>query len=131
MQPTGRRLRRAARAEATERPVERRFVRALGRWLAADLPSVRQRQHHRERGRERQPRGELLSIIITFAGCGGAPQPTVQVHGLPSGEEVKVLGVGRINFPRSGPALMLKYQTDLRMDDTSALHAEVQRIWAE
>jgi len=42
-----------------------------------------------------------------------------------------VLGVGRINFPESGPALMLKYQTDLRMDDTSALHAEVQRIWAE
>ena len=69
--------------------------------------------------------------LLVLAGCGGAPQPPVRVHTLPSGEQVKVLGVGKINFKASGPALMLKYQTDLSMDDTSALHAEAQRIWAE
>ena len=42
-----------------------------------------------------------------------------------------MLGIGKINFKASDPALMLKYQTDLHMDDTSALHAEAQRIWAE
>jgi len=75
--------------------------------------------------------GSLLSPIVVLAACGGTPQPPVQVHRLPSGEEVKVLGIGKINFAASGPALMLKYQTDLNMDDTSALHAEAQRIWAE
>jgi hypothetical protein len=74
----------------------------------------------------------LLSPVLLLVACGGsAPQPPVQVHRLPSGEEVKVLGIGKINFSASGPALMLKYQTGLSMDDTSALHAEAQRIWAD
>ena len=73
-----------------------------------------------------------LSPVLLLAACGGgAAQPPIQVHRLASGEEVKVLGVGRINLSASGPALMLKYQTDLSMTDTSALQAEVQRIWAE
>jgi len=44
---------------------------------------------------------------------------------------VKVLGVSRMTFPKSGPALMLKYQTDLSMADTAALHAEAERIWVD
>jgi hypothetical protein len=73
----------------------------------------------------------LLSPIFVLTACGGAPQPPVQVHRLPSGEQVKVLGIGKVNFAASGPALMLKYQSDLNLDDTSALHSEAQRIWEE
>jgi hypothetical protein len=44
---------------------------------------------------------------------------------------VKVLGVRRMTFPKSGPALILQYQTDLKLADTAALHAEAQRIWVD
>jgi hypothetical protein len=71
-------------------------------------------------------------VTLLAAACGGAAsQPPYQIHTLPSGEQIKVLGVGRINLPASGPALMLKYQTDLNMSDTAALHAEAERIWQE
>jgi hypothetical protein len=73
----------------------------------------------------------LLLPMFLLAGCNGESPTPLKVHRLPTGEEVKVLGVGKINFAGSGPALMLKYQTDLAMDDTSALHTEAQRIWAE
>jgi hypothetical protein len=80
------------------------------------------------------PRYATVSWLATLlaAGCGGTPpQQPYQIHTLPSGEQVKVLGVGRINFSGSGPALMLKYQTDLNMSDTAALHAQAARIWEE
>jgi hypothetical protein len=75
-------------------------------------------------------RFRLLLLVVLLAGCGGA-QPPVQVRRLPSGEPVKVLGVAKVNFAASGPALMLRYQTDLNMDDVDAVHAEAQRIWTE
>ena len=72
----------------------------------------------------------LLPPILILAGCG-ASQPHVQVRRLSSGESVKVLGISKINSSASGPALMLKYQTDLNMDDADAVHAEAARIWVE
>jgi hypothetical protein len=73
----------------------------------------------------------LLCSILVLVGCGIAPRPHVQLRRLPSGEEIRVLGIGKVNFSQSGPALMLKYQTDLNMDDADAVHAEAERIWAE
>jgi hypothetical protein len=72
----------------------------------------------------------LLPPILILAGCGPS-QPHVQVRRLPSGEPVKVLGVAKVNLAASGPALMLRYQTDLNMDDVDAVHAEARRIWTE
>jgi hypothetical protein len=71
-----------------------------------------------------------LSAIALLAACGTG-SPPVKVHRLPSGEEVRVLSLAKVTFAGSGPALMLKYQTDLSMDDTTALRAEARRIWAE
>jgi hypothetical protein len=68
-------------------------------------------------------------VALLAVGCGGAPP--YEIHRLRSGEQIKVLGVGQVNFPESGPALMLKYQTDLDFSDTAALHAESARIWQE
>jgi hypothetical protein len=79
-------------------------------------------------------RWAMVSWFVTLlaAACGGAPaQPPYQIHRLPSGEQIKVLSIGRINFSGSGPALVLKYQTDLNMSDTAALHAQAARIWQE
>lgn len=71
----------------------------------------------------------LLLPIVVLAGCGA--QPHVQVRRLASGEAIKVLGIGKVNRSGAGPTLMLRYQTDLNMDDASAVHAEARRAWAE
>jgi hypothetical protein len=36
-----------------------------------------------------------------------------------------------MHFQQSGPALVLSYQTDLKVDDTPALQAEVSEVWAD
>ncbi len=42
---------------------------------------------------------------------------------------MKVLGVGKMNFTRGDPALMLKYQTDLDLSNKPELKKEVEEIW--
>jgi hypothetical protein len=73
----------------------------------------------------------LLALLLLTACTGESAQPRYRIHTLSSGEQVRVLGVNRLTFPESGPALMLKYQTDLNVADTAALHAEAGRIWAD
>lgn len=71
-----------------------------------------------------------LVLLALTATCGGhTPQSTYQLRTLSSGRQVKFLGTGRINFPESGPALMLRYETDIAMRDTSALRREAEDIW--
>lgn len=72
-----------------------------------------------------------LSVLFVLSACGGSPRtsPGYRVMSLPSGEQVKVLGVAPMSFAESGPALMLRYQTDVNLDDTLALRAEADRIW--
>jgi hypothetical protein len=48
---------------------------------------------------------------------------------LPSGHAIKALGMGRINFPQGPPALMLKYETNLKIGDKDALRNEVDEIF--
>ncbi|TMB17094.1 MAG: hypothetical protein E6J59_17465 [Deltaproteobacteria bacterium] len=40
-----------------------------------------------------------------------------------------MLGVGKMFFTKGDAALILKYQTDLNLDDQAALHREVLAIW--
>ena len=71
----------------------------------------------------------LSAMILSIAvACGGSPPP-YQERTLPSGQTVKVLGVGKMFFTKGDAALMLKYQTDLSLDDRAALHREVLAIW--
>jgi hypothetical protein len=72
----------------------------------------------------------LMVSTVVAAGCGSG-QPHVQVRRLSSGEQVKVLGIEKINTSASGPSLRLRYQTNLNMDDTDAVRDEARRIWAE
>jgi hypothetical protein len=81
--------------------------------------------------RKRAVRLPLLLTLIGGAACQGHPHaPSYRLLTLPSGAQVKVLGVQPLVFPKSGPALMLRYQTDLPVDDTTGLAREAEDIWA-
>jgi hypothetical protein len=74
---------------------------------------------------------EAIGLLLLAACSSGPVQPGYRTHNLSSGEQVKVLGITSMSFPQSGPALMLKYQTDLDVADTVALRAEAERIWVD
>jgi hypothetical protein len=58
----------------------------------------------------------LVAMVLALAACGPA-NTGYTVHRLPSGREVKVLSVTRMVVAKGDPALMLKYRTDLRLED--------------
>ena len=69
----------------------------------------------------------LLFLVVSLIACS-TQQPTHEVN-LPSGKKVKVIAVGTMNFANDSPALMLKYQTDLKITDKATLRREVDEIW--
>lgn len=77
----------------------------------------------------RRPRFRAIgvSLLLSLVACDAGPPYTVRK--LPSGREVKVVAVSKMSFTRGDPALMLKYQTDLRIEDKEALRKEVEDIW--
>ena len=72
----------------------------------------------------------LVVLVSALGGCQQGPQPQ-RVVTLPSGKQIRVLGVVRWNFSQGPPALMLQYQTDLKVSDLPALQREVSEIWPE
>ena len=48
---------------------------------------------------------------------------------LPSGKQIKVLGIRKLAFAKGPPALMFSYQTDLSIEDKAALQREADEIW--
>jgi hypothetical protein len=71
----------------------------------------------------------VFSCLSLLVACGGGPATTP--HKLSSGRTIRVISVGQMQFQQSGPALVLSYQTDLKVADTQALRAEVAEIWAD
>jgi hypothetical protein len=70
-----------------------------------------------------------LFLALLVMGCGPAAT-NFQTVALPSGKQVKVLGVTPISFAKGPPALMLKYETDLSIGDKVAVQKEVDEIWS-
>ena len=70
----------------------------------------------------------LCLVVLTASFSSTALQG--QTLKLPSGRLVKVLGVGRIEFSQGAPALMMKYETDLKMNDLKAVRKEADEIWS-
>jgi hypothetical protein len=56
--------------------------------------------------------------------------PPYKITKLPSGKEIKIISIGKISFSNDSPALMLKYQTDMNIDDKVTLKKEVEDIWS-
>ena len=69
----------------------------------------------------------LFAVLVSACSPGAA---NFHDTALPSGKHIKVLDVNTISFAKGPPALMLKYQTDLSMDDKVAVQKEVDEIWA-
>src|SRR5258708_19171146 len=70
----------------------------------------------------------FLFCAVVFFGCSS--QPALRTVPLPSGKVVRVMGVTQIHFSSGENALMLKYQTDLKVSDRDALRKEVDEIWS-
>ncbi len=68
----------------------------------------------------------LLSALIFNLGSS-SPQTTTQK--LPSGKEIKILGMGKMHFTKGTPALALKYQTDISVEKIDLIRQEVEEIW--
>jgi hypothetical protein len=66
--------------------------------------------------------------LLLFAISACSPPPTRSVA-LPSGKKIRVLALSEVTFPQEGPALILKYQTDLKVAEKKALRREVDEIW--
>ncbi len=71
-----------------------------------------------------------ILAIITVIGCNGKSGQNSNLVKLPSGKQIKVTGVGKMDFPNSGSALVMNYQTDIPIEDKTALRKEVDEIWA-
>jgi len=72
--------------------------------------------------------GCLAAMVLALPGCGST-DTGYTVHKLPSGREVKVIGITKMFFTKGDPALMLKYRTDLRLEDHDQLRKEVEEVW--
>lgn len=71
----------------------------------------------------------VLLLLLTCIACGSQAQ-NYKPFKLPSGKEIKVTGMGKMNFSNSDPALVLNYLTDISIDDKVALRKEVDEVWS-
>ena len=88
----------------------------------------------RESGCKKQ--GLYLSCINNFIGSDGHfrhRQPhnkTTQDLKLPSGKTVRIQPAWQLKVLNHEPALMLDYETDLKLADRDALRMEADEVWA-
>jgi hypothetical protein len=70
-----------------------------------------------------------LLLCFTF-GCGGGNAQTSQTYKLPSGKQIKVNNVGKMNFPNGDSALVMNYETEIPIENKEELSKEVEEIWS-
>ena len=70
----------------------------------------------------------LTAALLMLSGCGST-DTGYTVYKLPSGRDVKVIGITRMFFTKGDPALVLKYRTDLKLEDQEQLRKEVEEVW--
>jgi hypothetical protein len=70
-----------------------------------------------------------LLFMLALSGCASQSQ-NYKLFKLPSGKEIRVTGMAKMDFPNSDPALVLNYLTDVSIDDKVALRKEVDEVWS-
>lgn len=66
-------------------------------------------------------------LLLVCLGCG---RPTATIYTLPSGKQIKVISITRMDFPKGDPALVMTYESDISIEDKTKLREEVNEIWA-
>ena len=69
-----------------------------------------------------------LALLLICIACGSQAQ-NYKTFRLPSGKEIKITSMGKMDFPNSEPALVMNYLTDISIDNKVALRKEVDEIW--
>jgi hypothetical protein len=69
----------------------------------------------------------LAGFISLLVACTSSPN--YRTFSLPSGKAIRIMSMMQVNFSQGAPALMLRYQTDLKVSDKAGLRAEVDEIW--
>jgi hypothetical protein len=69
----------------------------------------------------------LCLAFLNLCACSSAP--SYRPVPLPNGKIIRVLTIMPMHFSSGPDALMLRYQTDLKVSDTAALRQEVNEIW--
>jgi hypothetical protein len=72
---------------------------------------------------------KVLTALLLMVLVACTQGPAYRTQALPSGKSVKVLGMTKMFFRQGDPALILKYQTDLPIDDVPGLAKEADEIW--
>lgn len=70
----------------------------------------------------------LLLLVFFLTSCD-EKVPDYVLHKLPSGKKIKLIGVEKVSCAGDNIALMLKYKTDYNINNSIALHREVEEIW--
>jgi hypothetical protein len=70
----------------------------------------------------------LIAALAAVHVCV-ADETAYRLATLPSGKQIKVLGVGQMAFTEGPPGLMLKYETDIPIENVPALEREADEIW--
>jgi hypothetical protein len=73
----------------------------------------------------------LVFMLSAFAlvACSGSKPPEIENVALPSGQTVKMIGVGTAPVWHGIQPIGLRYEPNASMDDAAALHAEALGIW--
>lgn len=71
----------------------------------------------------------LFLPCLLLASCVSLQSQQTHEESLPSGKKIRVIAEGQIKFRDGSVALMLKYQTDLKISDATELRKEVDEIW--
>ena len=66
-------------------------------------------------------------MLLFVVACSSGEKYSVQK--LPNGKEIKISSIGKAHFSESDPALIIKYETDLDIENVDALKTEVSEIW--
>ena len=70
-----------------------------------------------------------LSMLVIAIACSSQAQ-NFRTFKLPSGKEIKITGMVKMDFPNSDPTLVLNYLTDIPIDNKVELRKEIDEVWS-
>jgi len=71
----------------------------------------------------------VVAVVFTSRSLLAAPLHEDETIKLPCGREIKVLSISKVEYSKGVMALMVRYQTNLSIDDHKALSDEVDSVW--